>query len=273
MHYRIAMIVVSLAVPLLVFVSCIDAQTEPAQPSTPPPRVASAAASIPTSAPLSSPAQTTAQTSLPTLVSASATASSPTPTPVCDLMHTPYDTLATASAPGEEWKWEMRDSGPDRHIVATTTDHEGVLLGKGEMIIKDRTRYARESMPGNPEVYGEWRVHGTNVPRSFPLPCLDTSSFEEGASSSSDEPHFTSENFLSEEEGAVRSEYWADSTGRPTRARRTQFPPEYDGVSNTETLVTEFTYSGYGEPNIIAAPAQADNPGLDSLGLPDCATP
>ena len=231
------------------------------------------------STPTSAPAQTPAQTSLPTPVSASATASSPTPTPVCDLMHTPYDTLATASAPGEEWKWEMRDSGPDRHIVATTTDHEGVLLGKGEMIIKDRTRYARESMPGNPEVYGEWRVHGTNVPRSFPLPCLDTSSFEHGASGASDEPHLTSEMFLSEEEGTVRNEYWADATGRPIRGRRTFFPPEYDGVSNTETGVMEFTYSGYGEPNIIAAPCaiaapdQGDNPDLDSLGLPDCATP
>ena len=268
MYSRTAISVASLAVLMLVFVSCSDGQPTPARTSAPTPRVASAAASIPTSAPLSSPAQTPAQTSLPTPVSATATASSPTPTPVCDLMHTPYDTLATASAPGEEWKWEMRDSGPDRHIVATTTDHEGVLLGKGEMIIKDRTRYARESMPGNPEVYGEWRVHGTNVPRSFSIPCVDTSSFEQGASGSSDEPHLTSEKFLSEKEGAMRNEYWADATGRPIRARRTIFPPEYDGVSNTETGVMEFTYSGYGEPNIIAAPCasaapdQADNPGL-----------
>ena len=40
----------------------------------------------------------------------------------------------------------------------------------------------------------------------------------------------------------------------------------------------EFTYSDYGEPNIIeapcasAAPDQADND-LNSLGLQDCATP
>ena len=275
MYSRTAISVGSLAVLMLVFVSCSDGQPAPGT-SVPAPTAASAAASILTSAPLSSPAQTPAQTSLPTRVPASATVSAPTPAPkptpvsaqACDLMDTPYDTLATASAPGEEWKWEMRDSGPDRHIVATTTDHEGVLIGKGEMIIKDRTRYSRESKPGNPGVYGEWRVHGTNVPQSFPLPCLDTSSFEQGASGSSDEPHFTSEKFLSEEEGAMRNEYWADSTGRPTRARRTIFPPEYDGVSNTETGVMESTYSDYGEPNIImapcasAAPDQADNPGL-----------
>ena len=225
------------------------------------------------STPASAAAQTPSTTPLPTPAPASETVSAPTPTPVstaqaCDLMDTPYDTLATASAPGEEWRMEIRDSGPDRHIVSKITDHEGVILGKGEIIVKDRTRYSRESMPVDPSVYGEWRVHGTNVPQSLPIPCVDTSSFEQGASGASDEPHLTSEKFLSEEEGAMRNEYWADATGRPIRARRTIFPPEYDGVSNTETGVMEFTYSGYGDPNIIeapcasAAPDQADNPGL-----------
>ena len=256
-YSRTAISVGSLAVLMLVFVSCSDGQPAPGT-SVPAPTAASAAASAPTPAPK------------PTPVSAAQ---------ACDLMDTPYDTLATGSAPGEELRWEMRDSGPDRHIVATTTDHEGVLLGKGEMIIKDRTRYSRESMPGNPEVYREWLVHGANVPQSLPIPCVDTSSFEQGASGASDEPHLTSEMFLSEEEGTVRNEYWADATGRPIRGRRTFFPPEYDGVSNTETGVMEFKYSGYGEPNIIAAPCaiaapdQGDNPDLDSLGLPDCATP
>ena len=246
------------------------------------------ASGVPTPAqppPPSEPAQTPAQNSLPTRVPAGATVSAPAPAPIhtsapistvrvlkptsaCDLMDTPYDTLATTLAPGEEWRWETRDSGSDKHIAATITDHEGVLLGKYESITKDRTKYYRESAPGNPEGYGEWLVAGTDIPRSFPLPCLDTSGFEEGASGSSDEPHFTSERFLSEEEGAERNEFWADSTGRPTRARRTQFLPDYDEVSNTGFFVTEFTYSGYGEPNIIAAPCataapdQADNPGL-----------
>ena len=197
----------------------------------------------------------------------------------CDLMDTPYDTTAASSARGEHWTMEIRDSGPDRHIVSQITDDGGVLIGKGEQIIKDGTRYSRESTPGNPQVYGGWRVFGTNVPRAFSIPCVDTSSFEVGDSSSPDEPHFTSEKFLSEEEGAMRNDYWADSTGRPTRARRTIFPPEYDGVTNTETGVMDFTYSGYGEPNIIAAPCaiaapdQGDNPNLDTLGLQDCTTP
>ena len=186
----------------------------------------------------------------------------------CNLMDTPYDALLTGTTPFGETRAEMRYSGSDEHVVMATTDHEGVLFGKAELIIKDRTLYSRESIPGNAQVYGEWLVHDADVPRSLSLPCLDPSSFEDGASGSSDEPHFTSERFISEGQGAERREYWVDSTGRPTRARRTQFPPEYDGVSNTVTIVTEFTYSGYGESNVIEAPCagaaldEADNPAL-----------
>ena len=186
----------------------------------------------------------------------------------CNFMDMPYDSLITLSVPGEELRTEIRDSGPDRHVMITATSPDSTLIGKAELIIKDRTRYSRESTLDNAEVFGKWLVHGTNVSRSVSLPCLDPGSFEDGTSGSSDEPDFRSEKFLSEEEGAVRNEFWTDSTGRPTRARRTIFPPEYDGVSNTETAIVEFTYSGYGVSNIIeapcarAAPDEANNPGL-----------
>ena len=195
-------------------------------------------------------------------------------------MDTPYDALMTTTTSIGEIRIVVRYSETDEHVVETITNQEDVLLGKYEMILKDRTRYSRESTPGNPEVYAEWRVHGTNDSGSVSLPCLNPVSFEEGASGSSDEPHFISERFISEGQGAMRSEYWVDSTGRPTRARRTQFPPAYDGVTNTMTIVTEFTYSDYGESNVIeapcagAAPGQADNPALmrdciHLLGLKD----
>ena len=186
----------------------------------------------------------------------------------CNLMDTPYDVLLTGTTPFGVTRAEIRYSGGDRHVVQTTIEHDGTLFGKGELITKDRTLYSRESTPGNAEVYGEWLVHGTNVSRSISLPCLDTNNFEEGASGSSDEPHYTHERFLSDEEGSVRKEFWADSTGRPTRARRTQFLPNDGEASNAETIIVDFTYSGYGEPNIIkapcadAAPDQADNPAL-----------
>ena len=280
MFSRIATSAILLAALTVVSVACGDEQPTPAGISAPTPTAASAAASVPTSAQLSAPAQTPPQTTAPTSVPAATTVSAPTPTQACNLMDTPYDTLATTSAPGMKWRWETRDSGSDKHIATTITDHEGVLLGKYESITKDRTKYYRESARSTPEVYGEWSVVGTDLQRSFPPPCLDPSSFEQGASGSSDEPHLTTERFLSEEEGAERTEYWADATGRPTRARRTIFPPEYDGESNTETGVVEYKYSGYGEPNIIeapcasAAPDQANNPALmrdciNLLGLKD----
>ena len=186
----------------------------------------------------------------------------------CNLMDTPYDTSVTASRRGIDTRIEARDSGPDKHIERTWTDSDGTLIHKIEQILKDRTFYTRKSVPGNAQVYGEWRIDGIDFPPFQPLPCEQTSDFEQDASGSPNQPHFMSEKFLSEEEGALREEFWVDSAGRPTRSRRTVFPPEHDGVSNTETIVLEFTYSDYGQPNIIeapcasAAPDEADNPGL-----------
>ena len=264
---RIRWIALMTVLAVAVVLSACGDDPDPAPELTPTPTTTPT--NTPTPEPTPTPAATATNTPTP----------EPTPTPAadftpvsaaeaCNLMDTPYDALLTGTTPFGESRAEIRYSESDKHTVMTTTDHEGVLFGKAEEIVKDRTRYYRESTLGNPGVYDEWRVHGTTVPRSFSLPCLDPGSFEEGASGSSGEPDFTSERFLSEEVGAVRNEYWADSTGRPIRARRTLFPPEYDGVSNTETVVIEFTYSGYGEPNTIeapcatAAPDQADNPGL-----------
>ncbi len=202
------------------------------------------------------------------------------PTPVsaaeaCNLMITPYDAVLTGTTSLGVIRTEIRYSGGDRHMVETLTKHDGALFFKYEKTNKDRTLYSRVSTEGNPEVYGEWRVHYTDSSQVFALPCLDTSRFQEGDSGSSDEAHYAYESFLSDEEGSIRKEFWADSTGRPTRARSTQFLPNEEG-----TIVIDYTYSGYGEPNIIkapcadAAPDQADNPALMGdcvrlLGLKD----
>ena len=196
----------------------------------------------------------------------------------CNLMTTPYDATTTASAPGEEWRWEVRYSGADRHEVQTIAAPDDTLIFRIEQIIKDRTRYYRESTAENPGVYGEWFVMETNVPQSLSLPCLEPSSFERGASGSYSEPHYTSWMFLSEEEGSVRNEYWADSTGRPIRALRTFYPPDAEesggtrAASDTGTGVLEFTYSGFGEPNIITAPiaTPAPTPAATPTPIPGC---
>ena len=194
----------------VVLSACGD-DPDPAPELTPTPTTTPT--NTPTPEPTPTPTASPASTPTPAATATNTPTPEPTPTPAadstpvsaaeaCNLMDTPYDTLATASTSEEEWRIEVRSSGPDRHIVHTITTPDGALIGKAEQIIKDRTRYSRERAPGNPGVYGEWRVHGTNVPRSFSPPCLDPGSFEEGTSGSSDEPHFTSEKFLSEEEGS-----------------------------------------------------------------------
>ena len=253
-------ILVLLAV-LLLLAGCGTAAPEPVPPSSPTPTPIPTAGLTPTLMPITDPTPTTVPTPTPTSAPAIAGVA-------CNLIDTPFDALMLGTGQLTGLKAEFRYSGSDEHMLTTQSDPEGVLFGKGEQIFKDDTFYERGSAPDNPKVYGEWRVH-PHVRQLFTRPpCLDPSSVKVGASGSSDEPHFVSERFLSEEEGAMRQEYWADFAGRPIRGRRTFFPPEYDGVSNTETGVLEYTYSGYGEPNIIEAPCarampdEADNPGL-----------
>lgn len=145
------------------------------------------------------------------------------------------------------------------------TDPDGALIGKYETIVVERTRYYRETLFDDPSRYGEWRIVDTNAPLTVPLPCLDTSTFEEGATGLA-EPHYTRARYLSEEEGEVREEFWADSNGRPTRATRTFYPPDEEGASGaSENATMTFTYSGYGDPNTITAPTVV-NP--DHCGKP-----
>ena len=246
---------------LLLLTACGTAEREPTLIASPTPTPIPTASPTPTLRPVTDPTPTAVSTPMP----ASAPASAEEP---CNLMDTPFDALMLGTGQLTGLKAEFRYSGSDEHMLTTQSDPEGVLFGKGEQIFKDDTFYERGSAPDNPKVYGEWRVHPHVRQLSTRPPCLDPSSVEAGASGSSDEPHYVSERFLSDEEGAVRDEYWADSAGWPIRSRRTFFPSGYDGSSNAEIRVVEYTYSGYGEPNIIEAPCarampdEADNPDL-----------
>ena len=255
---RYAPPILVLTAALLLLTGCGTAEPEPVPPASPTPTPMPAAGLTPTPMPVTDPTPTT----VPTSTSTPASAAEP-----CNLMETPFDALMLGTGQFTGLKAEFRYSGGDEHMLMTQSDPEGVLFGKGEMVTKDGTRYSRESTT-DPNAYGAWSVGSTTILFPWLPPCLDPNSVEVGSSGSSDEPHYVSERFLSEEEGAMREEYWADSAGWPIRGRRTFFPPGYDGVSNTETGVLEYTYSGYGEPNIIeapcapAAPDQADNPDL-----------
>ena len=181
----------------------------------------------------------------------------------CNSMIGSYDTLAIATSQEENWRWESRHSDIDRHLTLTVTDAHGAVLGRAESITKDGVMYSRETADAS-GVYGEWAIVAINMPPDLSLPCLGPpSAFEAGDSNSPDEPHYVSHTFLSEEEGTVKSEFWVDSNGQPTRARRTFYSPDGDVNASSNGAgvgVVDFTYSGYGEPNIITAPIATPTP-------------
>ena len=162
----------------------------------------------------------------------------------------------------ERARTEIRYSGDDYHFVSVSTAPDGTTIVRADLILKDSTMYGRESLPDNPDAYSDWSVVGEGMSGAMPLPCIDPSSYESGArSSESDEPHYVTSMFLSEEEGSMQEEFWADATGRPVRSRRTFYPPdavvdEASGTSAEDVAlgVIHFTYSGYGDPNVITAP-------------------
>ena len=199
----------------------------------------------------------------------------------CDLMGVPYDYHATSTADGLSWTIEMRHSGDDRHDVLTARDvATNEIVYRGETIVKDHMLYSRETTRGgDQDVFGAWELETTRVPPVFSsLPCIDTSSYS--ARSDNGEAHFRTVRFLSEEEGDVVDEFWADSVGRPVRARRslygleTEGPPEpraARGARSSDpnaTVVLAITYSGYGEANVITAPTLAPTPTLPPTTTP-----
>lgn len=186
----------------------------------------------------------------------------------CDLMGVPYDYHATSTADGLSWTIEMRHSGDDRHDVLTARDvATNEVVYRGETVVKDHTLYSRETMRGgDQDVFGPWERETTRVPPVFSsLPCIDTSSYS-ARSADNGEAHFRTVRFLSEEEGDVVDEFWADSVGRPVRARRSLYGPETEGPAepgaargarssdSNAAIVLAITYSGYGDANVITAP-------------------
>ena len=185
---------------------------------------------------------------------------------------TPYDTVWSASTSGGGLRIEMRHLGGNRHEVYTDTGPDGSLIGKSEHIQIGPTIYSRATSDADPNVYGPWRILGDDLTAQPLWWCLDPNTIPVSGASSA--PHTSADFFLSEEEGSVRREIWADAIGQPVRERRTFYAPGYDGVTVTDSVVMEITFSDYNVPNVIeppcanAAPDEADNPAL----MRDCLT-
>ncbi len=179
----------------------------------------------------------------------------------CDAMVlSDYDVTTTLSVPGIVGRMESRHSRNDLHRSWTSHDLEGNLLARGESILKAGTMFTRVTIDGAPSQFRDWGVV-EDWPEPEHLPCLpaeSAASYE--ALQVGSGRTFTHTISLSPQEGTLTRQFWVDSSGRPTRGRRTFTPPDSvaSNVAASDTqanvLVIDETYSGYGEPNIIVAP-------------------
>ena len=196
----------------------------------------------------------------------------------CDAMVlSDYDVTTTLSVPGIVGRMESRHSRNDLHRSWTSHDLEGNLLARGESILKAGTMFTRVTIDGAPSQFRDWEVV-EDWPDPELLPCLPAHSamsyedLEVG-----EERTFSYTLFLSEQEGSQTRQFWVDSSGRPTRGRRTTTPPSSaaSNAASSDTqasaLVFDETYSGYGEPNIIVAPIGVSIP--TPTPAPPTATP
>ena len=191
-----------------------------------------------------------------------------------DVIHT-YSIRGAPDIPDVDGRIESSYSGSDVHRIGTGTTPEGVLLSRSEVIVKDGRRFTRGSISDdNPSSLSEWRVY-EDADSGGPLPCFPSessaSSDVTGSTAPGNERHYSYTTVL--DAGEVTEieetrEFWVDSTGRPTRGRRTLTQPNPDGAraAASRTLTMHETYSGFGEPNVITAP-------ITPTPVPPTATP
>lgn len=195
----------------------------------------------------------------------------------CAYLNEPFDVVGTAST--DEWsqRYEMQFNGEEKFLrqeVRRLPSNE--MWYQEENVYKDGVKYVRNSTPENPDTLGEWWSAGTGFSGRAELPCLekpsagDSGAYRATSASSSDEPDYRRHETISDEEGSRLEEIWVDEAGRPTRMRTTFYatdellpPPDSTTSGPThDALPTptpaprfEYVFSGFGEPNVITAPA------------------
>ena len=133
--------------------------------------------------------------------------------------------------------WETRVSGRDSHQVLSVKAGD-TLLPQYQILKKDDGTYVQLYLNGEPS--GEWIIAEPKpLPADVQSFCLDPSTYDPAAEG----PHRTTT------VGTAQADTWADSAGRPIRIIQTE-----------DTAVTEFTFSGYGEPNVITTPMMTPTP-------------
>lgn len=180
----------------------------------------------------------------------------------CEAMKTmDYDIASTVVSTRQEGVLtvDARISSGDSHAVLTSITPSGIA--HGETVRIDGVMYSRESIQDNPTILGEWAIVGENMSGADSLPCFSPETVARAIAlgASSKEPHHSS-NYGAVGD-SVLNEFWLDSSGRLARWRRTVTLSNENSASEAsqnkplEQIITNQTYSGYGEPNTITAPA------------------
>ena len=176
---------------------------------------------------------------------------------VCSI--TDYDGQFDISQDEETVTWDFRVSVPDSHAHIVLRDNRGTSLAKAEMIVKDGVGYGRWSATSEDGVtvldvdtFTEWSIE--EHPSFSPLSCLDEANAEalDAVPRGLSPRGVSGLRHLVEERRnpggyALKREYWVNAEGNPLEMRMTQSSP-------TDDVVTDYTLSGWGEPNVITAP-------------------
>ncbi len=127
---------------------------------------------------------------------------------------------------------KARIHGSDKSEEMTLHTLGGEVLARVQIIEKDRVRYWRESIDGNPDKFGPWKIQRTDMPGRW-LPCLELP-----------EPGDAGPHYVYQDGPDHRVEVWLDAGGRP----------EYRVDTIGEDREIGYRYTSFGGESGIEAP-------------------
>lgn len=188
----------------------------------------------------------------------------------CDMLaEDDHDAVIVATADSDRTVYNISFSGSDNHVtVELYVPGEETAVGQFQHVSKDGLTYFRLNRHNTPETWDPWEVVGTNPPElTQNTPCFSAegSSIEESTGPGSSQRRFVW-NTTAAGESVAKNELWVDSAGRPVRGLITVSEASATSAAGVIRRF-ETTYSGFGEPNVIAAPVVA--PPLTPPGAPE----
>ncbi len=184
------------------------------------------------------------------LVYIAAGCTTPEPHDPCAWYSEPYDVVSEGDdydpvyfRGGGHVRREVQILWPDTLEHVTTRGETGALIHQSQEISMDSTGdyYRRETRYDDPEVWGPWgRIDPGYTFKPEP-PCFNIPELGDPG------PHY-----VKKQEGDFTVEIWVDQSGYPVRGIDTTHSSDWD-------ITIAYTFSGFGEPNIIEAPPIGEN--------------